>query len=1164
MAAIVQFYVNDTSPAILYSPIGDTLSTPNNAAGWNPYYTGTGYATAQGITGDGESFHTTSLDGASLTIAWIGTGIQLHGNVTNASYSINLDGTDVGNPNANIAANVLATLLGLPNERHTLTLRTQIPGSDTGSSLAFGRAIVQSTPPSTDPPTLYTLTSLNGSDVAYQGRWSFTNDNGAPIHESTTAGDQATTRFKGTAFVLQGTTSPESGNYSVTVDNTTVSYSARSSFLALDTLLHYSTGLDPTITHTVVVKNEGGGTLALLEGGFGVYASGSPLPGNSPLEPPPPNPNTAAYPRGTIAAFALAGVLAFLLISGGLYYWFLYRPRKKYQLEAEQWKSAAFYGPKAEEAGDVLDIGSNPPPVPDDYTFLHAATSSSQRGSNQAKRDSQKSSFLRWKRDAENGRARDSLGIQFRHSDIYDEKAIDHAGTQYDNGTIQSSSERTRSRTPSILRHALFMASFGRASSSRASSHGVSKGKQKGKETRRPPSRSPEGAGSAPAQASTLGSLSYMTAPLEERTPAQIDTLLAPPSYAASMSHRSSDSPASVPRSVTQSLSNQTVLAISKQTRQMEDDKSPVTSYTSSLTPPYPVRDLSKEDRGSLMDQSIDETPTLLSGPAVRQLIRSLSPRTSKASFPRHRNTMSMELGSISPQQPSFSQQQEQSTSQPQEPPRAPRPLPVPLQSDLPSPTRSEYSDDYVHMSEPASPVTEEAGTAPRRGPPRSSGTFGQARSSNTHASFLRTSLSSNQRMSLIPQPLTPSSDSHFPQGSISGFSAINLPISQGRTRFSKRASTLAPPAEMPFEGASLAELPVPVQITPATPIPLPTFTPPFASTQEAGIRDSFLDMTYSSDVSAYSHSKDTTDTSSLNNDTRRYSTPPQSQPFSLQDVRSRWSTSTGPPVSTMQAEHGLDSDNDKSGSGSGSGGKSAKDSGTDSSPQTKSSKSSSGSAPPAQLTIPPASQFLTPLAHPRFSVSGSSTRSDPVHVHPALEYLESPTESIPRTGSDVDFRHSDSDDAGLRTRRVAFEGTTGGSLRTSASSSLYPFPFPGHLPAFHNPDGAPSASFVHPETDTEPPTPAATGLASPNYLVQRVLGMHSPSGSVSVRPGHSRTPSSAFGGTSTTTPFGSVRYDTSTTSPSHLRHGTTTTEVTESSRNASSPKPRDNTPPSR
>jgi hypothetical protein len=87
--------------------------------------------------------------------------------------------------------------------------------------------------------------------------------------------------FSGVAFVLYGTTSPEAGNYSVTVNNQTVFYSAKSSFLEHDTLLHYSTGLDPSANHTVTVTNEGGGTLSLLEGGFGVYSPDSQVSGVS-------------------------------------------------------------------------------------------------------------------------------------------------------------------------------------------------------------------------------------------------------------------------------------------------------------------------------------------------------------------------------------------------------------------------------------------------------------------------------------------------------------------------------------------------------------------------------------------------------------------------------------------------------------------------------------------------------------------------------------------------------------------------------------------------------------------------------------------------------------------------------------------------------------------
>ena len=75
MANVVTFTVNDTSPTILYSPFGDTLSTPNLSASWNPYYTLSGYVSAQGDVGQGTSLHITSDNGSSLVVQWDGTHI---------------------------------------------------------------------------------------------------------------------------------------------------------------------------------------------------------------------------------------------------------------------------------------------------------------------------------------------------------------------------------------------------------------------------------------------------------------------------------------------------------------------------------------------------------------------------------------------------------------------------------------------------------------------------------------------------------------------------------------------------------------------------------------------------------------------------------------------------------------------------------------------------------------------------------------------------------------------------------------------------------------------------------------------------------------------------------------------------------------------------------
>jgi hypothetical protein len=69
---LVTFSVDDTSPCVSYSPFGDTFSTPNLIAGWNPYFDPSGYAKSQGEVGNGTSLHITSLDGASLGLQWSG------------------------------------------------------------------------------------------------------------------------------------------------------------------------------------------------------------------------------------------------------------------------------------------------------------------------------------------------------------------------------------------------------------------------------------------------------------------------------------------------------------------------------------------------------------------------------------------------------------------------------------------------------------------------------------------------------------------------------------------------------------------------------------------------------------------------------------------------------------------------------------------------------------------------------------------------------------------------------------------------------------------------------------------------------------------------------------------------------------------------------------
>lgn len=134
--------------------------------------------------------------------------------------------------------------------------------------------------------------TVDDNDIAFHGRWSFeTAPSGTAFHTSQALGDIAVTNFSGTqkifqlsalavlfsdltlgtTLLLQGITSPQSGNYTVTVDNVTTSLSARSSFTSYDSLLFFVTELDPSSVHSVQVANAGGGNLSLLVGGFSSF-----------------------------------------------------------------------------------------------------------------------------------------------------------------------------------------------------------------------------------------------------------------------------------------------------------------------------------------------------------------------------------------------------------------------------------------------------------------------------------------------------------------------------------------------------------------------------------------------------------------------------------------------------------------------------------------------------------------------------------------------------------------------------------------------------------------------------------------------------------------------------------------------------------------------------
>ncbi|KAE9408785.1 hypothetical protein BT96DRAFT_807817 [Gymnopus androsaceus JB14] len=146
MANVPSLVVDDTSPIIQYFPFSDTLGPPDFTAGWNPLFNQTSLGGAPLQVENSTSVHVTSLNNASFSLQWQGTGIQLVGSVTDASYSILVDGTL---RDANATPTLLASIQNLDDASHVISLTTIISNTtsnQTESFVVFDQAIISAPP----------------------------------------------------------------------------------------------------------------------------------------------------------------------------------------------------------------------------------------------------------------------------------------------------------------------------------------------------------------------------------------------------------------------------------------------------------------------------------------------------------------------------------------------------------------------------------------------------------------------------------------------------------------------------------------------------------------------------------------------------------------------------------------------------------------------------------------------------------------------------------------------------------------------------------------------------------------------------------------------------------------------------------------------------------
>lgn len=313
--------IGNESPEVAYFPSVNLEPSENITAGWQLQYTGSGVANSPGQVGEGTSYHYTNLNGASFLILWNGTGIDLMGTASNASYLIALDGHTLPSASYNATDTLLASLNDLEYTNHTLLLTTAITNSNTANAyLTFTEATISYAPPASAANTTATPYTVNDTDIAFMGRWSYvTDDTGSPMHVSTTVGDRAQASFIGSALTVYGLVSSFSGRYSVIVDNVTTTMSAQSSYNNSNTLLFFATDLSQE-AHLLTIVNEENSTLAIRVGGVNVTTYG----GNTSMTLS--SSSSASTPAGTIAAAVLAGALVVLL--SVIFYRFCIKRRK--------------------------------------------------------------------------------------------------------------------------------------------------------------------------------------------------------------------------------------------------------------------------------------------------------------------------------------------------------------------------------------------------------------------------------------------------------------------------------------------------------------------------------------------------------------------------------------------------------------------------------------------------------------------------------------------------------------------------------------------------------------------------------------------------------------------------------------------------------------------
>lgn len=337
MASSFNLTIEDSSPLVVYAPSG----------AWQD-------ASAQdtaGLSYSGNSYHSTTTQGATATVNFNGTGIEFYGayNPAYGTYSLTVDGNVVhsgtSTSNGVSVRQLLASASGLQNGAHTAVLTSTGVGMDIDFvNLSTQVGAVGST-------TTSTIFDDASPAITYAGSWGTSNNNAYlnnTLHFTQSLGAAASLSFSGNAVAVYGTVTSDHANIQISIDGemTMVNTQAPAiSVLHPQTLLYYRNDLDST-PHMLIFANPGqqngiGGPFIDLDS-ITVYSASIPndaasagAPGPSSLSNQSDNSNGASKSRpqsGSSTGMLIGivvGVVAVILVFLALVALLVRRSRKK-------------------------------------------------------------------------------------------------------------------------------------------------------------------------------------------------------------------------------------------------------------------------------------------------------------------------------------------------------------------------------------------------------------------------------------------------------------------------------------------------------------------------------------------------------------------------------------------------------------------------------------------------------------------------------------------------------------------------------------------------------------------------------------------------------------------------------------------------------------------